>query len=287
MTNEEHVTAIQAGQDRQEHQAELCKNNRAFIAKIANSLKGYAEFDDLLQEGYIAILTAADRYDPGAGRMFISYAADWIRAAMLRFIRSNGGNIRLPEYLRERVRMYHKIVSDWERKHGHQPPDSVLCLRLGINRDNLDKIKAAAITANTVSIATKISEDITLSDMIEDQHDYIGDVLEKLQREQRNTAIWHEVETLSSDQSRIIKARYQDGRTLQECSSMFRISLSRAAQIEQTGIRELKRPKHKKRLLPFYEDIRSHAMQGTGTQTFARTWTSATERTALYDLGEQ
>ena len=77
-TNEQLVTLIRAGEDPAGNMLKLWEQNKGFIAKMARKYSGYAEMDDLMQEGYLALNEAVEHYaDKGAA--FLTYAAFWIR----------------------------------------------------------------------------------------------------------------------------------------------------------------------------------------------------------------
>lgn len=93
LSNEQLVALIQGGVDVQDNLCRLWQQNKAFVTTIAKHFYGCAEFDDLLQEGYLGLCKAVDAYDPDKGS-FVHYAAYWIRQGI--FLESAGtaeGNI--------------------------------------------------------------------------------------------------------------------------------------------------------------------------------------------------
>ena len=75
MTNEQLVARIQAGENTAENMLQLWQQTKAFVAKLAKKYKGYAEFDDLMQEGYLGLNEAVNHYDVSQHIPFINYAA--------------------------------------------------------------------------------------------------------------------------------------------------------------------------------------------------------------------
>ena len=94
--NEQFVRRIKAGEDVADNMLRLWQQNEGFIAMLAMRHRGYAEQEDLRQEGYIGLCEAVRQYDPSKGVPFINYAAFWIRHAMRRYISNCCGTIRLP-----------------------------------------------------------------------------------------------------------------------------------------------------------------------------------------------
>ena len=97
MTNEEIVKQIQAGEDVSACLAELYRKNLAFLRKLAGPFIMYhpQELPDLLQEGFLALYTAAQRYEPERGGRFLTYAAYWIRLFMSNYIRREPNDVSL------------------------------------------------------------------------------------------------------------------------------------------------------------------------------------------------
>ena len=84
MTNEQLVARIQVGEDTAVNMLQLWEQNQRFIGMIAVKYSGYAEMDDLKQEGYLALCEAVRHYNPDQGVPFINYAAFYIRLGMQR-----------------------------------------------------------------------------------------------------------------------------------------------------------------------------------------------------------
>ena len=78
MSNEQLVIRIRAGEDTAANMLQLWKQNQRFIGMIAVKYSGYAEMDDLKQEGYLALCEAVRHYNPDQGVPFINYAAFYI-----------------------------------------------------------------------------------------------------------------------------------------------------------------------------------------------------------------
>ena len=96
MSNEQLVIRIRAGEDTAANMLQLWKQNQRFIGMIAVKYSGYAEMDDLKQEGYLALCEAVRHYNPDQGVPFINYAAFYIRQGMQRYIENSGNCIRIP-----------------------------------------------------------------------------------------------------------------------------------------------------------------------------------------------
>lgn len=281
MTNEELVIRIQAGIDTAENSAQLYEQNRGFIAMIASKYRGYAEFDDLMQEGYLGLSAAVDHWDQAEGVPFISYAAFWIRQSMSRYIERNSP-VSIGMF--NKLRQYKKFSAWFEQSYGREPEFAESCHFLGISDKEFRGILESGCKANIASLDRPVDEDgdCTAGDLIEGRHDVEGETLDRIQQEQLRAVLWPIVDTLPEKQAAVIRLRYQDGMTLKETGEQIGTTIEGARQYQAKAFRELRRSSRARQLKPFLEDyIDTHAYKSSGIGSFNRTWTSSTEYTAL------
>ena len=288
MINEEIVVRIRNRENTAANMLQLYEQNRGIIAVLAKKYQNNAEFDDLMQEGYIGLSNAVDAWEPERGT-FITCAVFWIRQSMLRYIENCGSSIRIPVHARARIRKYLQIKQQYLQNFGRDPEEWEMCRLLGISRKVLEQIKADFNCVDLKSLDKRIGEDedTTLQDLVSDQKDHYEKILENVQQEQLKAVIWPMVDNLEEQQSEVIRMRFQDNLTLKETGEVLGVSLERVRVVQAKGLRKLSHPKYTDILRTFLEDeeIRSRGMQGTGANNFRRTWTSATERAAI-DLME-
>ncbi len=285
MSNEELVIRIRAGVDSAQNMEKLYKQNRGMICKIASKYQSYAEYDDLLQEGFIGLCSAVDAWEPEGGASFIAYAVFWISQAMQRYIENNGSCMRIPSGQQQKIRKYKRTCAQYLKLLGREPADWELCRLLDVSRDALRHIREDAGKSQIRSLNTPLSEDgeLSLQDTIPDQRDDYAGVLDKMQQEELGAVLWPMVDSLEERQAKTLRARYQEGKTLKETGEALGCGLQQARSIEAKAMRTLRQPRYADRLRPFLydEELRSRAMHGTGAEHFRQTWTSATEREAL------
>lgn len=289
MTNEQLTLRIQSGTDTAKNMLKLWQQNRGYICKVVNHYKAYAEEDDLQQEGYLGLCEAVEHYRPEEGASFLSYAGHWIRQRIVRYIRSNG-SIRLPEFMQGRIRDYRKMLDKWEKEYRRKPTEKETCCYLDISREKLRELEQVARMGKVTSLDVPIGEDAdgSLYDLLPGEENQEEAALERIQREQLRAVLWPMVDALPGQQPRILKARYLQGKTLRAIAEEDGKTLAAIQQQERKGIRELRKPQRSRRLLPFLEDqVYSQALRGNGVETFNRTWTSSTERAALWEAEEQ
>lgn len=289
MTNEQLVIQIKAGENVEENMEQLYNQVKSFIHTIAWKYRGSGELEDLEQEGYLALYPAIEGYDPAAGYKFLTYAENWIRQRMQRYLQMNGSCLRLPVHCLEQVRKYDQFRNSFMREHGHEPSEYECAATLGFSLEHIQYIKKSACMANLGSLDSPVTgydggEDATVSDFVPDNTDLEEDVTERIQQEQLQTVLWDCVNGLPGKQPEVIRARYHEGLTLKEVGERIGTNQEGARQWEAKALRELRKPSKAKRLRPFLPEhnrIYSMGISGTGVGVFERTWTSATERAAL------
>lgn len=285
MTNEQLAIRIKAGIDVANNMLQLWQQNRGFIHKIVNQYKAYAEEEDLEQEGYLGLSAAVDHYNPDEGVTFIHYASFWIKQYIARYIRGNG-TVRLPEFMQGRIREYNKMVQKWQQNYHRKPTDGEICHFLGISWEMLENLRKAAQMVQIGSLDVPVGEegDCSMYDLLPAAVDEEEQTIEKIQHEQLCAVLWPLVD-FPGQQPQVIRARYQERRTLADIAKEKGVTLDAIRQQERKGLSELRKPSRSNRLRPFLYDedrVYSRALHGNGATAFHRTWTSSTERVALY-----
>lgn len=287
MSNEELVKEIQTGENGRLADLYLC--NKGFIYMMARKYRGMAEEEDLMQEGYIGLQVAAERFDAALGVPFISYAADWIRQGMQRCVNSTG-SIRIPEHTLNDLRKYRKIYTEITSCTGREPNDEEVAAAMGISMERIVDIKAAGYIKTVSSLDERISddEDLTLSDTVSDGKDIAESFAEKEAEKERKEAVWAAVDSLEEMQAEVIKLRFRSKMTFQEAADNIGITMHEARKAQKMGLEKLRRNKQLRQQCSISDFIDTKAYKG-GLAAFKHTFTSSTERTALelYEMVER
>lgn len=281
MTNEELVSRVRAGIDKADNMLTLYNQNRGMIYTIAKKYSGYAELEDLAQEGYIGLCNAVDSYDQTGGVPFVSYAWTCIKRQIQRYIYAEKG---FPEYIQRLMSQYKIFENDFILQCGRKPNTGEICHYMGLSLKQARRLAKSLYMEQTASIDSPINEEgVTLSDTLAGDDDVEGSVLDKVQQGQLRAVLWEAVDSLPGEQPGVIRKRYRDNMTLKQTMEELKIpTMHRARSAESQALRRLRK---NGRLRSFVE-IRGDGMQGTGAEVFRRTWTSATERVALELVGE-
>lgn len=286
MTNEELVARIKNGIDTAENMLALWEQNKRFIYYIVKRYKGLAEMDDLEQEGYMALYDAIDGYDPELGYKFLSYAEHWIKQRIMRYIMNNG-TVRIPVHEGEKLREYKKLVNAYLIHLGRKPSRHEIAHNMGISYNVVIELEKADQMAKLGSLDSYLSEDDdseTVGDMVADDVNIEEDVLEDIQHEQLKVVLWSMVDALPEEQREVVRQRYQGDKTMKVTGESLGISIEKVRQIESKAMRSLRRSRNTRLLKPFLDDAYSLGIACNGVENFNRTWTSSTERAAIYML---
>lgn len=281
MTIENLVILIQEHSDNEQYLEQLYTKCLPDIKRIAAKYNYRDIFDDLCQEGFMAVWNAAMKYDPKQGASFKTYSEYWIRLFMIRYCERNNYYMRIPSWMFSQVWKYKTVISDYQKEHGADPDAEYVISVLHISKSQLDDIKSViSILESDTSLEQPIfdSEDgETVSDTIPDPCNEIDDLLGDIDRQDLKNLLWNIVDHLKSKESKVIHMRYQEGKTLKECSKELQISPERCRQYEHSGIRNLK---YKKReLMPYYDEfVYGQGLKHTSFSAFRYSNESSVER---------
>ena len=123
---------------------------------------------------------------------------------------------------------------------------------------------------------------ITIADLVSAADDVEETVIDRVQKEQLKEVLWEIVDDLGEDQANVIRARYQEKRTLKDIAEKNKCAIEWVRQTEKKAMKRLRIPSRANKLKPFYDGvIFDQALKGNGVARFNTTWTSSTERIAL------
>ncbi len=160
------------GRQGREARDQLVKSNLRFVVSVAKQYQHRGlGLTDLIDEGNIGLLRAADKFDPTRGFKFISYAVWWIRQSILQALAEKSRTIRLPLNQVDALTKISNQVNDFEQKHQRQPTAQEIAEMTNISEEKV----SSSLTANqkTASLDAPIGEDGdgSLSDIMAEQDD--------------------------------------------------------------------------------------------------------------------
>lgn len=285
MNNEQLVVRIRAGENTAENMLRLWQQNTGFISKCALKYSGYAELDDLKQEGYIGLCEAVRHYDMDTGVMFISYAAFWIKQAMRRYVENCGNVIRIPVHAQQNIREYKKVLTEYRKCYGKEPTEWELQCLLGVDGEKVSQIRKTAQMVQIRSLSEPLAgedSEIELQDTITSGEDMEMDTVQRLDFQNMQSELWAAVDNLPEEQARVIRCRFISGKTLKETAELLSVPVNTARQTEYKAMRTLRHPTRCRKFRDYNEQYLSAAsIHHVGLASFKTTWTSEVERDAL------
>lgn len=234
----------------------LVQANLRLVVSIAKRYIGQGVlFMDLVQEGSMGLIKAAEKFDYTKNFKFSTYATWWIKQTIIRAISNNSRTIRIPVHMTDKIRKYKRMYTMLSFELGREPSDEEISKKLGITEKQLTAVKKSIIK-EPISLETPVTDDLNIGDYIEDKS------YRSPETHTNNKTLKGSIEqllsSLSEREKKIINYRFgingEQPKTLEQLGEIMGYSKERIRQLEDGALKQIRGIKELQHFRDFIED---------------------------------
>ena len=219
-------------------------NLRLVIANAKRYRNQGLSFLDLIQEGNLGLIRAAEKFDHRKGFKFSTYATYWIREALGRALETKSRTIRLPGPLAQRERRVARVEREFAAEHGREPTDEELIAEAKVSADDLERIRGGARTVTSLDRPVGDNEDTAFGELLPSDEEGPDETVEVSLREQ---AVRRALDDLPEQEANVVRLRFgingdrAEPKPLRETSSEMGLSMDQVRTLERKALERLGR----------------------------------------------
>lgn len=244
-SEEEKEVALRAKNGDKTAKKELVQSNLKLVLTIARKAIHVSKIPmiDLIQEGNLGLMVAAEKFNPELGYRFSTYASWWIKQAMFKAISEQSYCMKIPVYIQETLSKFSKVKREMERAYNCQVTNKDVAEKMNIESEKIDTFLSAYSTTVSIegSFDAKNGSELNVADVLEDKNTQVEDTIEY---EELKKEISNVVSTLKEREQTVIKMRFGLENcvktTLEDIGKMYGVTKECIRQTEMRALNKLK-----------------------------------------------
>jgi RNA polymerase primary sigma factor len=223
----------------------LVKANLRFVVSVAKQYQHQGlSLSDLINEGNLGLIKAAQRFDETKGFKFISYAVWWIRQSILQALAEQGRLVRLPQNKIGTYNKANKAYIAFEQEHEREPSTEELASILEMSETEIANIFSSNTRHTSLDAPVHEAEDVAMGDLLEGSNDTDDDVM----KDSLKSEIKRILKSLTLREAEIISAYFglegDSGPSIEEIGQKYDLTKERIRQIKERAIKRLQKARY-------------------------------------------
>lgn len=227
-----------------ESRDELIEANLGFVVKVASEYRNLGlPLEDLLNEGNLGLIEAANRYDATKGTKFITYAIWWIRKSILKALSERSNLVRVPSYQMKKVREIRETEQCLRRTLGRKPKREEISASLARSLTKVDQVLQFSLKELSLDHKVGKEREQTISDYLVDESS--ANAEDEMIKREDNSLVAEAMHVLTEQEKTVVCYRFGmmggGSMTLKEVGALMSISRERVRQIECQAKRRIRK----------------------------------------------